>query len=158
MNRDHSVSFETVPEYGILNSLVDHEGYPISSKGFLPTVVDIMVIWIKITHSGPFYSLIPKISMFTLAISCLTTPNLPWFMDLTFQVPIQYFLYSIRLYFHHQLYSQLGGMSRIMYKFCSSFFVYLFCFVSSWHTIIFRSWKALFILILSKYFHLFLIQ
>ena len=29
-------------------------------------------------------------SMFTLAISCLTTSNLPWFMDLTFQVPIQY--------------------------------------------------------------------
>ena len=27
-------------------------------------------------------------SMFTLAISCLTTSNLPWFMDLTFQVPI----------------------------------------------------------------------
>ena len=29
-------------------------------------------------------------SMFTLAISCLTTSNLPWFMDLTFQVPIKY--------------------------------------------------------------------
>ena len=28
--------------------------------------------------------------MFTLAISCLTTSNLPWFMDLTFQVPVQY--------------------------------------------------------------------
>ena len=29
-------------------------------------------------------------SMFTLAISCLTTSNLPWFMDLTFQVPMKY--------------------------------------------------------------------
>ena len=29
-------------------------------------------------------------SMFTLAISCLTTSNLLWFMDLTFQVPMQY--------------------------------------------------------------------
>ena len=29
-------------------------------------------------------------SMFTLALSCLTTSNLPWFMDLTFQVPMQY--------------------------------------------------------------------
>ena len=29
-------------------------------------------------------------SMFTLAMSCLTTSNLPWFMDLTFQVPLQY--------------------------------------------------------------------
>jgi len=28
--------------------------------------------------------------MFTLAISCLTTSNLPWFMDITFQVPKQY--------------------------------------------------------------------
>ena len=27
---------------------------------------------------------------FTLAISCLTTSNLPWFMDLTLQVPMQY--------------------------------------------------------------------
>ena len=27
--------------------------------------------------------------MFTLAISHLTTSNLPWFMDLTFQVPVQ---------------------------------------------------------------------
>ena len=29
-------------------------------------------------------------SIFTLAISCLTTCSLPWFMDLTFQVPMQY--------------------------------------------------------------------
>ena len=29
-------------------------------------------------------------SMLTLAISCLATSNLPWFMDLTFQNPMQY--------------------------------------------------------------------
>ena len=29
-------------------------------------------------------------SMFTLAVSCLITSNLPWFMYLTFQVPMQY--------------------------------------------------------------------
>ena len=29
-------------------------------------------------------------SVFTLAIACLTTSNLPWFMDLIFQVPMQY--------------------------------------------------------------------
>ena len=29
-------------------------------------------------------------STFTLAVSCLTTSNLPWFIDLTFQVPMQY--------------------------------------------------------------------
>ena len=28
--------------------------------------------------------------LFILAISCLITSNLPWFMDLTFQVPMQY--------------------------------------------------------------------
>ena len=37
--------------------------------------------------------------MYTVAISCLTTSNLPWFMDLTFQVPMQYCIYSIRFYF-----------------------------------------------------------
>ena len=37
-----------------------------------------------------FSSPIPKMSMFTVAISCVTTSNLPWFMDLTFQVPMQY--------------------------------------------------------------------
>ena len=30
-------------------------------------------------------------SIFTLSISCLTTSNLPWFMDLTLQVPMQYY-------------------------------------------------------------------
>ena len=29
-------------------------------------------------------------SVFTLALSCLTTSNLPGFMDLTFKVPMQY--------------------------------------------------------------------
>ena len=33
---------------------------------------------------------IPKMSVFTFAISCLTTSNLPCFMDLTFQVPMEY--------------------------------------------------------------------
>ena len=37
-----------------------------------------------------FSSLISKMSMFSLAISCLTTSNFPQFMDLTFQVPMQY--------------------------------------------------------------------
>ena len=41
-NRDHSVVFEIVPKYCISDSFVDHDGYFISSKGFLPTVVDIL--------------------------------------------------------------------------------------------------------------------
>ena len=43
-NRDHSVVFEIASKYCILDSFVDHDGYSISSEGFLPTVVDIMVI------------------------------------------------------------------------------------------------------------------
>ena len=43
-NRDHSVVFETASEYCISDSFVDHDGYCISSEGFLPAVVDIMVI------------------------------------------------------------------------------------------------------------------
>ena len=43
MNRDHSVVFEIAPKYCISDSFVVYEGYSISSKGFLPTVVDIMV-------------------------------------------------------------------------------------------------------------------
>ena len=43
-NRDHSVVFETAPKYCISDAFVDHDGYSISSEGFLPTVVDIMVI------------------------------------------------------------------------------------------------------------------
>ena len=43
-NRDHSVIFEIASKYCISDSFVDHDGYSISSKGFLPIVVDIMVI------------------------------------------------------------------------------------------------------------------
>ena len=43
-NRDHSVVFEIASKYCISDSFVDHHSYSISSKGFLPTVVDIMVI------------------------------------------------------------------------------------------------------------------
>ena len=44
-NRDHSVVFEIASKYCILDCFVEYDGYSISSKGFLPTVVDIMVIW-----------------------------------------------------------------------------------------------------------------
>ena len=54
MNRDHSVVFEIASKYCTLDSLVDYDGYSISSKGFLPTVVDIMVILVKFTRSSPF--------------------------------------------------------------------------------------------------------
>jgi len=43
-NRDHSVIFEIAFKYCISDSFVDYDGYSISSKGFLPTEVDIMAI------------------------------------------------------------------------------------------------------------------
>ena len=43
-NRDHSIIFEIASKYCISDSFVDYDGYSISSKGFLPTVVDLMVI------------------------------------------------------------------------------------------------------------------
>ena len=44
MNRDHFVIFEIASKYCISDSFVDYGGYSISSKGFLATVVGIMVI------------------------------------------------------------------------------------------------------------------
>ena len=43
-NRDYSVVFETASKYCISESFVDYEGHSISTKGYLPTVVDTMVI------------------------------------------------------------------------------------------------------------------
>ena len=42
-NRDHSAVFETASKYYISNSFVDYDGYSIYSKGFLPTVIDIII-------------------------------------------------------------------------------------------------------------------
>ena len=53
-NRDHSVVFEIASKYFISDSSVDHDGYSISSKGFLPAIVDIMVTRVKFTHSSSF--------------------------------------------------------------------------------------------------------
>ena len=44
INREHSVVFEIASKYCISDSFVDYDVHSISSKGFLPTVVDIMVI------------------------------------------------------------------------------------------------------------------
>ena len=88
----------------LLDSFVDYEGYFISSKGFL---------WLSelnlpiLVH---FISLIPRMSTFTLAISCLTTSNLPWFMDLTFHVPMQY----CSLY--HQIFLSPPGTSFVLWR------------------------------------------
>ena len=43
-NRNNSVIFEIASKYCISDTFVDHDGYSISSEGFLPAVVDIMII------------------------------------------------------------------------------------------------------------------
>ena len=43
-NRDHFVVFEIAFKYCISDSFVDYDGYSISSKEFLPTIVDTMVV------------------------------------------------------------------------------------------------------------------
>ena len=67
--------------------------------------------------------------MFTLAISCLTTSNLPWFMDLTFHVPRQYCVLQHRTLLLSPVTSTTG------YCFCfgsiPSFFLELFLHWSS---------------------------
>ena len=75
--------------------------------------------------------MIPKVLMFTLAIPCLTTSNLPWFVDLTFQVPLQ----SCSLQ-HWTLLSQPDTSTTMHHlPFCSSslFFLELFLPFSQQH-------------------------
>ena len=50
-NRDHSIILEIASKYFISESLVDRDGHSISSKGFLPTVVDIMVNSVQFSFS-----------------------------------------------------------------------------------------------------------
>ena len=55
MKRDHSVIFEIASKYCISDYFFDYDGFSISTKGFLPIVVDVMVIWVKFTHSSLVY-------------------------------------------------------------------------------------------------------
>ena len=62
--------------------------------------------------------------MFTLAIPCLTTSNLPWFMDLTFQVPMQYFSFQHKTLLPSPVISTTGYY--FLFGSISSFFLELF--------------------------------
>ena len=129
-NRDHSVVFEIAPKYCILDSFVGYDGYSISSKGFLPVGIDIMVIWIKFAHPVHFSSLISKMSAFTLAISYLTTSNLPWHGRNIPGSCALLFFFSIRLYFHRQTHPQLDIVFALAQPF-HSFWSYLSAFLCS---------------------------
>ena len=43
-NRDYSVFFEIASTYCISDSFIDYDDYLFSSEGFLPTVINVMVI------------------------------------------------------------------------------------------------------------------
>ena len=58
-------------------TLVDYEGYSISSKRFLPTDLNICSPQLNSPIPVHFCSVIPNMSMFALAISCLIVSNLP---------------------------------------------------------------------------------
>ena len=62
--------------------------------------------------------------MFTLVIFCLTTSNLLWFMDLTFQVPMQYCSLQHRSLFPSPVTSTTG--CYFCFGSTSSFFLKLF--------------------------------
>ena len=97
------------------------------------------VIWIKSSIPVHFSSFIPQTLMFTLSISCLITSNLPWFMDLTIQVPMHYC--SLR---HQTLLlpsdpfttGHISALSQPLYSFCS-YFSPLFL----WHIGCLLTWK-----------------
>ena len=63
-------------------------------------------------------------SVFTLAISCLTTSNLSWFRDLTFQVPMQYCFSQHQISHPSSVTSTTGHYFR--FGSVSSFFLELF--------------------------------
>ena len=58
-NRNLSVIFETAPKHCNLHSFADYKDYSISSKEFLPTVMDVMGIKLNLPILVHFRSLIP---------------------------------------------------------------------------------------------------
>ena len=66
-------------------------------------------------------------SMLTLAI-CLTTSNIPWFMDLTFQVPMQYCSLQHQTLLPSPVTSTTGHC--FLFVFVSSLFLELFLYSS----------------------------
>ena len=80
----------------------------------------------NLSHKGSsqFNSLIPKMSVFTLAIASLTTCYLPWFMDLTFQFPMQYCSLQCQTLLPSPVISTTG--SCFCFGSVSSFFLELF--------------------------------
>ena len=71
----------------LYNTLRERERHTIFTHNI---VLESMIYFPKEAYLTTCCILIPRMLTFTLAISCLTTSNLSWFIDLTFQVPMQY--------------------------------------------------------------------
>ena len=71
--------------------------------------------------------------MFILTIYCLTTSNLPWFMDLTFQVPMQH--YSLR---HDFAFNTRHIHNFVLFPFWPSHFILSGAIINS--PLLFPSW------------------
>ena len=112
------------PSTAFQTHLLTMMAIPISSKGFLPTIMDIMVIWFKSPIPVHLSSLIPKISMFSFpSLVCPLPIHLDsWTSHSRFLCSIT--LYGIRLYFHHRLHPQLGivvALAPFLHSFWSYF-------------------------------------
>ena len=66
------ILFEIVHKYCILDFFVGYEVYSNFSKRFLPTAIDIMVIWNKLAHFHPF------LVHWFLRYRCLLLPSAAW--------------------------------------------------------------------------------
>ena len=73
-----------------------------------------------------FTSIIPRMPMSNLAISCLTISDLPWFLALTFQVRKKYFSLHHWALFSLQSYPQLiviSALAQLIYSFWSYYYL-----------------------------------
>ena len=114
INWNHSVVFEIVPNYCILDFFffIDYEGYSISAGGFLPTVVDTIIIWIKFAHSCPL-----SLVLWFLRCRCslLLSPVWPcpvYLVSIPGSCAILFFT-ALDLYFYHQTHPQLSIVSTL---------------------------------------------
>ena len=82
-NGDNSVVLEVAPKYYILDSSVEYEGYSISSRIFLPTVIDICSSALNLLIPVNFSSLILKVSTILhllldhIQFTLIHGPNIP---------------------------------------------------------------------------------
>ena len=106
-------------------TLGDCEGCSIFSEGLFPTVVGIVVVWIKFLCSCLFqftdlFSLLSISFIWFLRCWCSLLPSPVWphpvYLDSWTNIPVSYtvlFFTALDIYFHHQTYPQLRVISTL---------------------------------------------